>query len=301
MTMTTTTTTTAVATDAVTGTRTEAGAGAGVGAVARAELGLTLRLGLARGRIETLQFFRNKGQMFFTFSLPVVMLLLLGFIYQYKDPATGVTTQQLFTAGMIGVGVMGSSLQNLSLQIAGERRNGTLKRLRGTPLPKASYFIGKITMVLVSSLGQGTVLLGVGTLFFGVRLPVDAAHWFTLCWVYLLGVTACSLLGIAYSNLMRGADSGAVAMLPMMVLQFISGVFVIFSSLPRGLQVVASFFPLKWICQGMRSALLPQAYAQAEPAGTWEHGRIALVLGIWAVAGLLLCLRTFRWKGREDG
>ncbi|MFC1409590.1 ABC transporter permease [Streptacidiphilus sp. N1-12] len=260
-----------------------------------------LRLGLARGGLETRQFFRNKGQMFFTFSMPVVMLLLLGSIYRGTDPASGVSTQQIFTTGMIGVGIMGSSLQSLSLQIAGERRNGTLKRLRGTPLPKSSYFIGKILMVLASSLGQGAVLLGIGRLFFDVRLPVDAAHWLTLGWVYLLGVAGCSLLGIAYSNLMRGADSGAVAMLPMMVLQFISGVFVILSQLPHTLQLVASFFPLKWICQGMRSALLPQAYAQAEPAGGWEHGRTALVLAVWAVAGLLLCLKTFRWKGREDG
>ncbi len=260
-----------------------------------------LRLGLARGAIETRQFFRSRAAMFFTFSMPVVMLVLLGSIYRGTDPASGVSTQQIFTTGMIGVGIMGSSLQSLSVQIAGERRNGTLKRLRGTPLPKSSYFIGKIIMVLVSSIGQGAVLLGVGRLFFGVHLPVDPAHWLTLGWVYLLGVSGCSLLGIAYSNLLRSADSGAVAMLPMMVLQFISGVFVIFSQLPHTLQVVASFFPLKWICQGMRSALLPQAYAQAEPAGSWEHGRIALVLGVWAVAGLLLCLRTFRWKGREDG
>ena len=273
----------------------------GPAAAVPSALRLGLRLGLARGAMETRQFFRSRVQMFFTFLMPVAMLLLLGEVFDYKDPATGVTTQQIYTAGMIGVGIMGSSLQSLSLQIAGERRNGTLKRLRGTPLPKASYFIGKIVMVLASSLGQGVVLLGIGRLFFGVRLPADAAHWLTLGWVYLLGVTACSLLGIAYSNLMRGADSGAVAMLPMMVLQFISGVFVIFSQLPHTLQVVASFFPLKWICQGMRSALLPEAYAGAEPAGGWEHGRTGLVLGIWAVAGLLLCLRTFRWKGREDG
>ncbi|MHA6760183.1 ABC transporter permease [Streptacidiphilus sp. PAMC 29251] len=295
MTTTTTAPTTHAATTTGTATSTTAAAPA-AGAAPSA-----LRLGLARGGLETRQFFRNKGQMFFTFSMPVVMLLLLGFIYRGTDPDSGVSTQQIFTTGMIGVGIMGSSLQSLSLQIAGERRNGTLKRLRGTPLPKSSYFIGKFVMVLVSSVGQGVVLLGVGRLFFGVRLPVDAAHWLTLGWVYLLGVAGCSLLGIAYSNLMRSADSGAVAMLPMMVLQFISGVFVIFSQLPHTLQVVASFFPLKWICQGMRSALLPQAYAQTEPAGGWEHGRIALVLAVWAVAGLLLCLKTFRWKGREDG
>lgn len=260
-----------------------------------------LVLGLARGGLETRQFFRSRVQMFFTFSMPVVMLLLLAGIYPGSVPGTGATYQQIFTTGMLGVGVMGTSLQSLSLQIAGERQKGTLKRLRGTPLPKSSYFIGKTVVVLASSLGQAAVLLGVGRLFFGVRLPVDAEHWFTLGWVYALGIIGCSMLGIAYSNLVRSADSGAVVMLPMLVLQFVSGVFVIFSQLPKGLQTFASFFPLKWICQGLRSALLPEAYARTEPAGTWEHGRIALVLGLWAVAGLLLCLRTFRWKGREDG
>ena len=260
-----------------------------------------LRLGMARGLLETRQFFRSRAQMFFTFSMPVVMLMLLASIFKDTVPGTGVSSQQVFTTGMLGVGIMGTSLQSLALQIAGERENGTLKRLRGTPLPKSSYFIGKVVMVLASSLGQAAVLLGVGCLFFGVRLPVDAAHWLTFAWVYLLGIVSGSMLGIAYSNLVRSADSGAVVMLPMMVLQFISGVFVIFSQLPKGLQVFASFFPLKWICQGMRSALLPEAYAGVEPAAQWEHGRIALVLGAWAVVGLLLCLRTFRWKGRDDG
>ena len=37
-----------------------------------------------------------------------------------------------------------------------------------------------------------------------------------------------------------------------------------------------------------------------EPAGTWELGRVALVLGIWCVLGLVLCVRTFTWQDRTD-
>ena len=33
-------------------------------------------------------------------------------------------------------------------------------------------------------------------------------------------------------------------------------------------------------------------------AGAWELGRTALVLGAWAVVGLVLCVRTFRWFKR---
>ena len=45
----------------------------------------------------------------------------------------------------------------------------------------------------------------------------------------------------------------------------------------------------------------PEAVAAQEPAGGWELGTVALVLGAWCAGGLLLCLATFRWTTRRDG
>jgi ABC-2 type transport system permease protein len=45
---------------------------------------------------------------------------------------------------------------------------------------------------------------------------------------------------------------------------------------------------------------LPDGFSAQEPAHTWEHGRTALVLAIWAVGGLFLTLRTFRWRSSRD-
>ena len=67
------------------------------------------------------------------------------------------------------------------------------------------------------------------------------------------------------------------------------------------MQQVAALFPLKWMCQGLRSVFLPESFAPQEPAGSWELGRVALVLGAWCVLGLVLCLFTFRWTTRRDG
>ena len=39
--------------------------------------------------------------------------------------------------------------------------------------------------------------------------------------------------------------------------------------------------------------------AAFEPAGSWEHGRIALVLLAWIAGGLVLCITTFRWQSRN--
>ena len=67
------------------------------------------------------------------------------------------------------------------------------------------------------------------------------------------------------------------------------------------MQELAAIFPLKWMAQGLRSVFLPQALALEEPAHSWELGRVALVLGIWCVVGLVLCVRTFRWQNKGAG
>jgi ABC-2 type transport system permease protein len=67
------------------------------------------------------------------------------------------------------------------------------------------------------------------------------------------------------------------------------------------MQHAAAIFPLKWMCQGLRSVFLPESFASLEPAGSWELGKVALVLGAWCVIGLVLCLTTFRWTTKRDG
>ncbi|MFJ5233536.1 ABC transporter permease [Kitasatospora sp. NPDC088391] len=261
-----------------------------------------LKIAGARASLEIRAFFRSKGQMVLTFSTPIVLLVLFSAIFGGKVEGTDLELSQLYATGMLAVGVMATSFQGLALQVSAERRNGSLKRLRGTPMPPVAYFLGKIAMVLVSSIGQAAVLLVIGSAFFKLKLPSGVGAWLTFGWLYVLGITACSLLGLAFSTLITGEEGGGpIVILPFMALQFISGVFVPFQSLPHYIQQIASFFPLKWLCQGMRSVFLPHSYLAQEPAHAWELDRAALVLGAWVVVGLVFCLTTFRWKGRNDG
>ena len=267
-------------------------------ALAGAPLPSLLTTGLARGRVELMTFFRERETVVFIFALPAILLLLLGSIFGGQAaPVPGVTVGQLFVAGMIAGGIMSTSFQYLGIGITAERDSGLLKRLYGTPMPHAAYFIGKILQVLVCMIAEITLLLIVGVAFYHVQLPDTAERWWTFAWVCLLGCAACSLLGIAVSSLPRSARSASpVITLPVVVLEFISGVFIPFSSVPPWLQRVAAVFPLKWMAQGLRSAFLPARAAVLEPAHSWEHGKTALVLAAWVAAGLVLCIRTFRWQ-----
>jgi ABC-2 type transport system permease protein len=270
--------------------------------VSQPPLPSTLRVGSARVVIELKAFFREPLAMAFIFAMPAVLLLLLGSIFRSQVTGHGVSVGQIFAAGLIGGGIISTTFQNLAITIATERDQRMLKRLAGTPMPHAAYFLGKIGVVAVSTVAEIIILIAVGMGVDGLRLPTEPGRWWTFAWVLVLGTVSCSLLGLAASSIPRSARSAApVIMLPVSALLFISGVYVPPTLVPAPLLDVASLFPVKWICQGMRSVFLPEQAARLEPAGTWEHGRIALVLTAWAVVGAVLCLTTFRWRTKRDG
>jgi ABC-2 type transport system permease protein len=208
----------------------------------------------------------------------------------------------MFVGGLVAGGIASTSFITLGAGIAADRENGTLKRLRGTPMPPVSYFLGKILLVLVATLAEVALLLAVGVFLFDLELPREVGRWLTFGWVFALGVTACSLVGIAMSSLARNARSAsALSNLGLLVLMFASGVYFIpVSALPAPLVQFGALFPLKWMSQGMRSVFLPDSLRSQEVAGAWEHGRIALVLAAWCIGGLILCLMTFRWRGSKE-
>ncbi len=121
-------------------------------------------------------------------------------------------------------------------------------------------------------------------------------------WVFVLGTVACALLGMAASSLARTAQAAsAVIIVPFLLLQFTSGVFVPEHALPEWIFNGAALFPLLWMAQGLRAGFFPDEMAAVEVSGSWDLPLIALALGIWCVVGLAVTLATFRWKTRKDG
>jgi ABC-type multidrug transport system permease subunit len=263
----------------------------------------TLYLGVHRGVVELRQFFRESDAVVFTFALPAVLLVLLGSLFSGVYEGTAVTSSQYLAPSMIAAGIASTTFVNLGTGIAADREDGTLKRLRAVPMPPAAYFVGKVLMVLVVTAAEVLVLVATGVVLFDVSLPVAPSRWLTFGWVFVLGVTGCSFVGIACSSLARSERSaGAVLNLPYIVLGFVSGIyFTPVSALPQPMLALGSLFPLKWMAQGFRSVFLPDAILRYEAAVSWEHGRTALVLAAWCLGGLLLCLATFRWRSHRDG
>ena len=262
----------------------------------------TLTIAASRTRLETLQFLRQRDSLVFSLLFPVILMLIFGSVFT-EELAPGISFSQYFVGGVAAAGVLLTSLQTMAIEIAIERDNGTLKRLRGTPMPPVAFFLGKIGQVLLTTVLQLVILLTVAALLFDVALPATAELWWRFTWIVILGAAAGTVLGIAFSSVPPNARSAsAIVTPPMIVLQFISGVYFVISDLPSWMVDLASFFPLKWMAQGMRSVFLADTgWLQVEPSGSWQTTETALVLLTWLVAGLVLARLTFRWLPRRHG
>ena len=111
-----------------------------------------------------------------------------------------------------------------------------------------------------STSSRSSLMMAIGVTLFDVHLPSEPADWWTFTWVSVLGLLCCTLLGVAFSV---GAAQRARRVGPgvpvVLVLQFTSGVFFQYDELPPWMQQMAALFPLKWLCQGMRSVFLPDS------------------------------------------
>ena len=254
------------------------------------------RIGILRGGLEIKQFFRQRESVVFTLLFPIILLFIFGSVFT-NTIAPGVTFSQYFVAGMIASGLVNTGFQQLAIMIPIERDFGTLKRLRGTPMSPVSYFIGKAILVTASTAIQVAILILVGRLFFGLILPTTSERWIRFAILIVLGSICATILGIAFSAVPKSGRGASAVVSPLVViLQFISGVFFVFSQLPTWMQQVAAVFPLKWLTQGMRSVFLPDSFAMKEPAHSWEFNKTILILILWTLIGTFFTIRSFKWS-----
>lgn len=264
------------------------------------------RLSIERTRIELRQFFRTPEQVFFTFLLPVLFVVIFSTIFsgQIDGPpgAEKVEFAQYFVPGMIATGIVSATFASLAMTVSLEQHEGLLRRLSGTPLPRSAYFAGKIGLALVTSALEVVLILGIGVIAYGVKLPTEPTKWLVFAAVFFLGVASCSLLGIAYTRLIRtGSSAPAVVQPPYLTLQFISGVFLQYSQVPSFLKAVASIFPLKWMVQGYRYVFLPKWVAKDDYGGGWQVQHVFAVLALWFVVSFVLARLFFRWNRGQTG
>jgi ABC-2 type transport system permease protein len=240
-------------------------------------------------RLNQRAFWRNPESAFFSFAMPLGILLIYG-ATSASDPVPGrsdVDVLTLFVPGILAFAVVVVAYGNLAANVALQRADGVLKRIRATPLRPGIYLSGQILSVLATTLLISAATIGAGAVAFGA-LP-RAAALPQLVLVLALGIACFAALGVAITAVIPTADSaGAITNGTYLPLAMVSGMFSVRLQVHGSLDAIIGVFPLKALADGLRSTYDPAAHGV-------PLGDLAVLL-IWTVVGVGLARRFFRWN-----
>jgi len=238
-------------------------------------------------------FWRNRQARFFTFALPILMLVLFVSIFgdnRYRMGGQLVGGSTYYLANLIGFGTVDAAMMSMAIGIVATRESGILKRRRATPQPAWVVIVSRALAGIIASVALAAALLMLGRVAYSVELPVAGLGAFTLAVV--VGTFAFCALGFAASGLVRNVDAAQpVMMMVTLPLFFISGVFVPWPFIPGWLHAVAVIFPVRHMALAVLTPL-------TSPHGGGVRTADLLITALWGVAGLLVAVRTFKWTPR---
>nr|MDT0661205.1 ABC transporter permease [Micromonospora sp. DSM 115978] len=258
------------------------------------------RSGLRRGGIELRQSFTNAETLWGYLFPTVVLLVVMSFLRGRTVPGTEFSLGAQTLPSTLGMTVAFGGLVSIASMLVVEREDGTLLRAKAIPNGMLGYLIGKIGAVSGMTLVSIALLLVPGLVLFDGLTLDSPGGWLTLAWVLVLGMVATMPIGAIFGSLLSNPRNMGLIMLPIMGLIATSGIFYPITALPGWIQGVAQVFPIYWLGLGMRSALLPAGLAAVEIGQSWRHLETFLVLGAWAVVGLVLAPMVLRRMARRE-
>jgi ABC-2 type transport system permease protein len=189
--------------------------------------------------------------------------------------------------GLLGFGLMSSSVWGLGWGLVQMRMGKLLKRLVATPMRKVDLLASFILSRLLLALIETAFFLLFARLLFSVRVQGSLAAFFL---VAAAGALSFGGLGLLVASRAQNSETANGLMnlvtLPMTVL---SGVFFAASHFPSWMQPLVRALPLTAVIDGLRSISI-------DGSSLASLGGAFLVLLLWGTASFALALRLFRWS-----
>ena len=248
-----------------------------------------------QSRHELVSIAREPLALFFALVFPLLFFVIISALFGNAtiDERAGVRVAQFMAPAFAAFGVVMATFSGLAIGLAEAREDGVLKRLRGTPLPPAVLIAGRVVAGGAVAFGAVLLLQVVGVLAYDVQIV-----WRTLpatLLTLLVGVFCFSALGLAVAAL---APNGQVAIAlttgVVVPLSFISDIFApAATQLPRWLDVIGWFFPLRHLANALGDATNPYL------TGSGFYPDHLAVMAAWGLLGAVVAVRRLSLEPRH--
>ena len=229
-------------------------------------------------RFEIVRTLRNVRFLVMLIAFPVLLYLIYA---QQRGTSQGLTVATLLLVSMAVYSGMGSAMFASGPLLARERGNGWMRQLRISPISTPGWFAAKLVQAILLII-PGLALLMTLALTYG-HVHLAAGRLGLLVAVLVLGTIPFCALGLVIGLTFDSQTAQVAQMVTLLVLAFLGGIFIQWSSLPHGMQLIGKALPSYHLAQLGRNAAGGHALGLANIAvlAAWTAGLAVVALWRW--------------------
>lgn len=231
---------------------------------------------------------RDMNMVLFAICMPVVVLVILGFIYQTKPAYEGAnyTFLEQSMSAVCTISICAGGLMGLPMVVSGYRERKILKRFRVTPISPIMLLFVEVTIYILYAAASMLLVFPAAVLFCGVSFHGNWAAFIGSWFLTLISTLSIGMMigGIAKNEKMAGVIASALYF-PMLIF---SGATLPFEIMPDVMQKIVLLFPLTQGIQLMKATFLGLPVNNLWPAVT--------VMGAVTIICTGTAVKCFKWE-----
>nr|WP_230323107.1 ABC transporter permease [Cellulomonas hominis] len=207
-------------------------------------------------------------------ALPVILMLL--FVYVFGG---AIRTDQAAYVDYVVPGIIllcaGYGAATTAVSVASDMTGGLMNRFRTLPVRPVAALTGHVVESVVRNAVSTTLVVGVAYLT-GFRPTAGAGEWLLTGGLVLLYVLALTWTAVCIGMVSSGPEAANGFTFAIMFLPYVSSAFVPPASMPRVLEVVATYQPVTPVTDTVRAWLVGAPGGQPLVALAWCAGLLVV-------------------------
>lgn len=214
-------------------------------------------------------------------ALPVILMLL--FVYVFGG---AIQTGQAAYVDYVVPGIIllcaGYGAATTAVSVASDMTDGLMNRFRTLPVRPVAALTGHVVESVVRNAVSTALVVGVAYAA-GFRPTAGLAEWLAVAGLVALYVLALTWVAVAIGIVASGPEAANGFTFAIMFLPYVSSAFVPPESMPRVLEVVATYQPVTPVTDTVRAWLIGAPGGQPLVALAWCGGLlvVARLVAAW--------------------